>query len=145
MHFLAPSILSSFGGYIYMGYTPRHSRLWMAIPSVSAPTLFPYVLLWTFLFPLLRRSDASALWSSFFLSFMWSVDCILGNSSFWANIHLSVSAQHVCFLVIGLPHSGWYFLEEYFLTRDTVLYSYKVKHPTLSPQYCFLHISLYFI
>jgi hypothetical protein len=29
----------------------------------------------------------STLWSSFFLSFMWSVNCIL---SFWANIYLSV-------------------------------------------------------
>ena len=25
--------------------------------------------------------------------------------SFWANIHLSVSAYHVCSIVIGLPHS----------------------------------------
>jgi len=38
------------------------------------------------------------------------MDCILGNSSFGASIHLSVSAYHVCFSVIGLPHSGWYFL-----------------------------------
>jgi hypothetical protein len=35
------------------------------------------------------------LWSSFFLSFMWSVNCILGILNFWANIHLSVSAYHV--------------------------------------------------
>jgi hypothetical protein len=25
--------------------------------------------------------------------------------SFWANIHLSVSAYHVCSIVTGLPHS----------------------------------------
>jgi hypothetical protein len=25
---------------------------------------------------------------------------------FWANIHLSVTAYHVCSFVIGLPHSG---------------------------------------
>jgi hypothetical protein len=30
------------------------------------------------LFPLLRRTEASTLLSSFFLSFMWSVKCILG-------------------------------------------------------------------
>jgi hypothetical protein len=29
----------------------------------------------------------------------------LGVRSFWANIHLSVSAHHVCSFVIGLPHS----------------------------------------
>jgi len=31
--------------------------------------------------------------------------CIKGNSSTWANSHLSMSAYHVCFPVIGLPHS----------------------------------------
>ena len=50
------------------------------------------------------------IWSSLFLSFMCSVNCILGIPSFWTNIHLSVSAYHVCYFVIGLPHSGWYFL-----------------------------------
>jgi hypothetical protein len=52
----------------------------------------------------------------------WSIHCLLffllelhvvcelylGYSSFCANIHLSVSAYHVCSSVIGLPHSGWY-------------------------------------
>jgi hypothetical protein len=28
------------------------------------------------------------------------------DSSFWANIHLSVSAYHVCYFVTGLPHLG---------------------------------------
>jgi hypothetical protein len=32
----------------------------------------------------------------------------LGILSFWANIHLSVSAYHVCSFVIELPHSGLY-------------------------------------
>jgi hypothetical protein len=36
------------------------------------------------LFPLLRRTEVSTPWSSFFLSFMWSVNCILGILSFWA-------------------------------------------------------------
>jgi hypothetical protein len=40
------------------------------------------------------------------LSFMWSVNCILGILSFWANIHLSVSTHNVCSFVIGLSLSG---------------------------------------
>jgi hypothetical protein len=51
------------------------------------------------LFSLLRRTEASTFWSSFFLSFIWSVNCIL---SFWANIHLSVSIYHVCSFVTVL-------------------------------------------
>jgi hypothetical protein len=39
------------------------------------------------------------------LSFMRSVNCILGTLSFWDNIHLLVSAYHVCSFVIGLYHS----------------------------------------
>jgi hypothetical protein len=58
------------------------------------------------LFTLLRRNKVSTLWSSFFFSFMWSVNCILGIPSFWDNIHLSVSAYYVCPFVTGLPHSG---------------------------------------
>ena len=50
---------------------------------------------------LLTRSKVSTLWSSFFLSFMWSMNCILGIQSFWANIHLSVFAYHVCSFVMG--------------------------------------------
>jgi hypothetical protein len=42
------------------------------------------------LFPFLKRTEISTLWSSLFLSFMWSVNCILSILSFWANIHLSV-------------------------------------------------------
>jgi hypothetical protein len=56
------------------------------------------------IFPLLRRTRVSILWSSFFLSFMWSVNCILGVMSFWANIHLPVSVYHLCSFVIGLPY-----------------------------------------
>jgi hypothetical protein len=52
------------------------------------------------LIPLLRRTQIATLWSSFFLSFMWSVNCILDILNFWANIHLSVSAYHMCSFVI---------------------------------------------
>jgi hypothetical protein len=58
------------------------------------------------LFPILRRNKVSTLWSSLFSSFMCSANCILDILSFWANIHLSVSAYHVCSIVTGLPHSG---------------------------------------
>jgi hypothetical protein len=54
----------------------------------------------------LRRTEAPTLWFSFILSFIWSVNYILGIPSFGANIPLSVSAYHVCSFVTGLPHSG---------------------------------------
>ena len=54
------------------------------------------------LFPLLRKTEASTLGSSFFLSFMWFVNRILGIPRFEANIHLPVSAYHVCSFVKGL-------------------------------------------
>ena len=56
---LASTIVSGFGVCI-----------WVAFPSVSAPhfvSVFPPV---SILFPLLRRTKASTLWTSFFLSFM---------------------------------------------------------------------------
>jgi hypothetical protein len=57
-----------------------------------------------YFFPILRRSEVSTLWSSFFLSFMCFANCILDILSFWANIHLSVSAYLMTSFVIGLPH-----------------------------------------
>ena len=51
--------------------------------------------------PLLSRTEASALWSSFFG--LYSVSCIIGISSFLAKIHLSVSTYHVCSFGTGLP------------------------------------------
>jgi len=76
MQFLATSILSSFGGCIIYGLDPQvgHSE-WPFLQSLLQ-TLSPYPLLWIFLFHLLRRTEETTLWSSFFLSFMWSVDCI---------------------------------------------------------------------
>jgi hypothetical protein len=69
------------------------------------------------LFHLLKRTESSTLWSSVFLSFMWSVNCILDILSFWVNIYLSVSAYHVYSFVIVLPHSEWYFLVPFFCLR----------------------------
>jgi hypothetical protein len=78
----------------------------MVLPSISGLYFGSVNPSMGILFPLLRKVKVSTLWSSFFLSFMCFVNCILGILSFWANIHLSVSAYHVCSFVIGLPHSG---------------------------------------
>jgi hypothetical protein len=83
----------------------------MVIPSVSALNFVSVTPSMDILFPILRRNEVSTLWSSFFLSFRCFANCILGSLSFWVNIHLSVSAYHMCSFVIGLPHSqssiGW--------------------------------------
>ena len=63
------------------------------------------------LFPLLSRTEAFTFYSFFFLSFIWSMSCMVGILSFFPNIYLSVSTYHVCSFVIGLPHSGLYFLD----------------------------------
>jgi hypothetical protein len=90
--------------WLFMGWIPRPGKLWMITPSVPAPNFISITLYMGVLFPLLRRIEVSTLWSSFFLSFMCFANCILGILSFWANIHLSVSAYHVCSFVVGLPH-----------------------------------------
>ena len=74
---------------LQMGWIPRWGSLWMALPSVSAPHFVSVSPPMSILFPLLRRTEVSTLWSSFFLSFMWSVNCILGIPSFGANIGTS--------------------------------------------------------
>jgi hypothetical protein len=53
------------------------------------------------LFPFLTRTEVPTLWSSFFLSFMWSVNCILGIQSFWDNIHLSESTYVMVCIFLG--------------------------------------------
>jgi hypothetical protein len=78
----------------------------MVIPSVSAPHFVSVTSSMGILFPILGKIEISTLWSYFFLSFMWFVNCILGIPRLWANIHLSGRAYHVCSFVIGLTHSG---------------------------------------
>ena len=102
---LASAIVSGFGGCY--GMDPKVGSLWMVISSVSAPHFVTPSM--GILFPLLRRIEVSTLWSSFFLSFMYFTNCILGILSFWVNIHLSVNIMNTCHVscfVIGLPHSG---------------------------------------
>jgi hypothetical protein len=91
--------------WLYMEWIPRCGSLWMVIPSVSVPHLVSVSSSMHILFPRLRRMEVSSL---VFLLLEFHVFCKLyfGYSSFWANMHLSVSAYHVCSFVIGLPHSG---------------------------------------
>jgi len=77
----------------------------MAVPSVTALNFASISPPMDIFFPFQEGMRASAFWSSF-LTFLWYVDCILDNSSFWSNIYLSMSAYQVCFSVIRLPHSG---------------------------------------
>ena len=106
--------------WLHKGCIPMWGSLWMAFPSVSAPHLVPYMFYHECLFPLLRRIEVSKLLSSFFFSFMWSMNCIWDILSFWANIHLSVSTYHVCSFVTELPHSELLTLE-YFLDPSICL------------------------
>jgi hypothetical protein len=63
------------------------------------------------LFSLLSRTEVSTLWSSFLLSFICFVSCIVEIPRSLPNIHLSVSTYHVCSFVTELYHLGWYFLD----------------------------------
>jgi hypothetical protein len=94
-HWLASTIVSGFGDYIWDVSLGRVVSGWSFLQFLLH-TLSLYLLPWV---PLIRRTEVCILWSSFFLSFIWSVNCILGIPS------LSVSVYHVCSFVIGLPHS----------------------------------------
>ena len=92
--------------WLIMGWIPGWGSLWIVHPFVLAPNFVSVTPFMGILFPILRRNEVSTHWSSLFLIFLCFANCILGILSFWANIHLSVSAYHVCSFVIGLPHSG---------------------------------------
>jgi hypothetical protein len=81
--------------WLFMGWIPRWGRLWIVLPSISAPNFVSVTPSMGILFSIPRRNKVSTLWSSFFLSFMCFTNCVLGILSFWANIHMSVSAYHV--------------------------------------------------
>jgi hypothetical protein len=84
---LASTIVSGFGDYTWDGSPGVAVFGWPFLQSVLH-TLSPSM---GILFPLLRSPEVSIIWSFFFLRFIWSVNCILGIWSFWANIHLSVN------------------------------------------------------
>jgi hypothetical protein len=90
-HLVASTIVSGFGNYIWDG-SPDGDSLWMAFPSVSAPHFVSVYPPMGILIPLLKRAAVSTFWSSFYLSFMWPVNCMFSILNFWINIHLSVSA-----------------------------------------------------
>ena len=92
--------------WLIMGWIPRWGSLWMIHPFILAPKFVSVTPFMGILFPILRRSEVSTRWSSFFLIFLCFANCILGILSFWANIHISVSTYHVSSFVTGLPHSG---------------------------------------
>ena len=90
--------------WLIMGWIPRWGSLWMVHPFILAPNFVSATPSMDILFPILGRNEVSTRWSSF-LIFMCFANYILGILSFCTNIHLSVSAYHVCSFVIRLPHS----------------------------------------
>jgi hypothetical protein len=84
-------------------WIPGWGSLWMVHPFVSAPNFVSVTPFMGILFSILRRNEVSTRWSSFFLIFLGFANCILSILSFWANIHLSVSAYQVTsFLEVSL-------------------------------------------
>ena len=86
-------------------YPLLFSSLPFSQPGPAFP-LSPMIIL----FPLLSEIEASTLWFSFFLSFIWSVSYIMGILSFWTNIQLSVNTYHECPFESVLLHIERYFL-----------------------------------
>jgi hypothetical protein len=92
--------------WLIMAWIPGWGSLWMVHHFISAPNFVSATPSIGNLFLILRRNEVFMCWSSFCLIFLCFSSCILSILSFWANIHLSVSAYQVCSFVIGLPHSG---------------------------------------
>jgi hypothetical protein len=103
-HFLASTIVSALGNCIWDGSHMGQSLDGLSFSLCSTLCLCICSLEY-FVTPSKKDLNIHTL-VFLFLSFMWFVNCILGICSFWANIHLPVSAYHVCSFVIGLPHSG---------------------------------------
>jgi len=99
-HFL--TLCTSVPSYTWSCFFPPPP---LCFTSLSLP-LYPVIILFSFL----CRNKKSTLWSSFFLSCICLVGCVVSTVSFRANHHLSGSAYHVCSFVTGLSHWGWYFL-----------------------------------
>ena len=108
---ISRSVYSFVGGLV--GMDPQVGQTLNGLSLIRGCTLCLCISSHGYFVPLLRRSKVSTLWSSFFLSFMLSMNCILGILGFVANIHVSVNAYHVSSFVIGLPHS------EYFLVLSS--------------------------
>jgi hypothetical protein len=100
MHSLASTIVSALVDSIWDG-SPGGT-----VSGCHCSTLCLHIFSSEYFVHASKKVQSTQLWSFFFMSIMWSVNCILGILSFWASIHLSVSTYHVCSFVIGLPHSG---------------------------------------
>jgi len=96
LHFLASAILSGFSSYMCMSQIPRWDRLWVAIPSVSALNLVSISPPMNIFVPPSTKDWSIHTLVILYLSFMWFMDCILGDPSFWADIYLSMSVYLVC-------------------------------------------------
>ena len=102
-----PSILNSIWVWrLYMGWILQVGQSLHGLSFSLCSTFYLPVCSSAYFVLLLRRTEASTLWSSFLLSFIWSVSCIVGIPSFCSIIHLSVSTYHLCSFVTNLPHSG---------------------------------------
>ena len=82
--------------WLIMGWTPGWGSLWMVHPFVLAPNFVFATPSMDILFQILGRNDLSRS-SSSILIFLCFGSCIMCILSFWANIHLSVSAYPVTF------------------------------------------------
>jgi hypothetical protein len=71
--------------WFFMGWILKWSSLWMVLSSVLTTNIVSVTPPTGILFPILRRSEVSALWSSFFLSSTCFANCILGILIFPAN------------------------------------------------------------
>ena len=78
--FLASTIVSGFGDCIWDGSQVRAVSEWLSFSLCT--TLCFHVSSHEYFCPLLRRTETPTLRSSLSLSFMWSVNCILGSPSF---------------------------------------------------------------
>jgi hypothetical protein len=87
--------------WLFKGWIPGWGRLWMVLPSISAPNFFSVTPPLGILFHVLRRNNVFTFCFSFFLTFMCFANCILDILRFWANIHLSVSTYQVVLLRLG--------------------------------------------
>jgi hypothetical protein len=90
--------------WLIMGWNPEWGSLWMVHSFVLALNFVSVTPSMGILFHVLRRNEVSTSWSSFFLIFLCFANSMLGIVSFWANIHLSVSAYLETSFVIELPH-----------------------------------------
>ena len=93
------------GLVVVYGMDPQVGQSLNGRSFISALYFFSVTPSMGILYQLLRRIKVSTRWSPFFLNFTCFVNYILSILTFWAYIHLSLSAYHVCSFVIGLlPH-----------------------------------------